>query len=853
MHISNIVILLTSIMYVCLGTFVLWKNSSNSVNRRFCLFSYTLAAWAFLVFIVPQTEDTALSVLMVRLVFCVAIFIPATLFFFTSIFPDQVKRPTDRYLSILFFAVSTLLAFSSPYIVESVHFEKQLPHVKYGPPFLVFWFYFITCTVYSLYHLYEKSLPCYGIKKLQIQYLYFGVGVAVFLGAATNFILPMVGVWQFESLVPLVTIPFPASVAYAIVKYHLLDIQLVIKRGAVYSALTVALSAIYFTVGLVLGSVLPIAEHKETVTAIVSTIVMVLVFVPTREVIQHILDTTLFETQYSPPKILSDSTTIFSAIHDLDGLLQYAVESLYGPVGIETICILLKNEVTKHFNSRVAINFSPRNNLCLHPDNAVITWLCQQRTVLSVEHLNRFAQSKLDKIVADTFESLGVEVCVPVFKENDLFGIILLGKKVNKKPFTQEDFNMFLAFSGQLAMAISNAHLYKGLEEAKVYRDDILQSLRNGVLVVGSDEKVTLINNEAQRILGEKSTDLNVEMFKHICEAAVQLLRYTLRHGKEFQNVECLIERGSTKIPCEVTTIRLKTDTSENLGAVMIMTDLTELKMLQAEKRHSDRLASIGALAANIAHEIKNPLVAVSTYFQLLPHKRGDEEFQGNFQSIAEKELRRINNIIEEMLHLARPYTPALRSLDPHYIIRSTISLLTETAKEKDVQITTNFVGEVSPLIADEEQMRRVLINLLHNSLDAVENSGHINISTSTRNDLSEFRRISLLRPGTVFFSFAPFSIYNKHEEKYFIIKVSDTGTGIPAKTMQHLFEPFFTTKGKGTGLGLAIIYGILKEHKGGIYVESTEGKGTDFYVCLPLAHIDSGVSTEAAVVTSST
>src|SRR3990172_10305777 len=130
MHISNIVILLTSIMYVCLGTFVLWKNSSNSVNRRFCLFSYTLAAWAFLVFIVPQTEDTALSVLMVRLVFCVAIFIPATLFFFTSIFPDQVKRPTDRYLSIFFFAVRTLLAFSSPYIVESVHFEKQLPHVK---------------------------------------------------------------------------------------------------------------------------------------------------------------------------------------------------------------------------------------------------------------------------------------------------------------------------------------------------------------------------------------------------------------------------------------------------------------------------------------------------------------------------------------------------------------------------------------------------------------------------------------------------------------------------------------------------------------------------------------------------
>lgn len=850
MFASQVVFIFVLLLNAGLGFFVLLRNPANIVNRRFCIFAYTLTAWIFFVFLTISTTDPMQATHRLRLVFCAALFIPPTFFLFSSIFPDQVERPIDRYLSIFFFAISALLVLFSPYIVESVSFEKNLPHARYGPFFPIFWYYFIPCMTYSLYGLYKKSLHYYGIKKLQVQYLYLGVAIFFLIGTITNFVLPAIGVWQAERFVPLVTIPILTTMAYAIVRYHLMDIHLVIQRGTVYGTLTIVLSGIYFVIGLIMGSVLPLAEHKQTVTAIISTIVIVLAFVPTREVIQHIMDKALFHTKYSHPEILSNSTVIFSAIHDLDGLLQYAIESLYGPVGIEKICILLKNEATKQFDLRAAINFSPKNNLCLHPGDAVITWLYQQRTVLSMEHLSRFKQSELDKMVEGTLASLDVEACIPVFQERDLFGIILLGRKVDKKPFTREDFSMFLAFSGQLAMAISNAHLYTGLKEAKVYRDNILQSLGNGVLVADNNEKITLINNEAQRILGQKGTDLNVKMLKDISKDAYQLLKYTLTRDTEFQNVECLIERGSTKIPCDITTIQLKTETEEKLGAVMILTDLTEMKMLQAEKQHSDRLASIGVLAANVAHEIKNPLVAVSTFFQLLPHKKGDEEFQRDFQNIAEKELRRINKIIEEMLNLARPHKPAMQPIDPHRAIRDTINLLTNTAKEKNVEITTNFVREVSQLIADEEQIRRVLINILQNSLDAVAKNGYINVRTSIRRDLSEFRRISLLRSGTVFFSFAPPFIYDPSSKKYFIIEVSDNGVGIPDEKIQHLFEPFFTTKDKGTGLGLAIIYGIVKEHKGGIYLESKEGEGTDFYICLPLTHIDSGTSVADTVGT---
>ena len=193
---------------------------------------------------------------------------------------------------------------------------------------------------------------------------------------------------------------------------------------------------------------------------------------------------------------------MFSSIHDLNGLLHYAIQHLYDSVGIDKICILLKDEKTQHYTLKAAINFPSDNNLFLSSHDAIVTWLYQNRTVLSKDQLNRFTHSKAEHMVEDTLASLDVDSCIPVLQENNLFGIILLGRKVNKKVFTQEDIQMFLAFSGQLAMAARNARLYLGLKEAKTYRDNILQSLKSGVIVVDINEEVTLINNEAKESLG---------------------------------------------------------------------------------------------------------------------------------------------------------------------------------------------------------------------------------------------------------------------------------------------------------------------------------------------------------------
>lgn len=835
MSVSHIGFIFIALLHAGLGIFVLLRDPANVINRRFCIFEQVFSAWTFFIFFILQTAEPGLAAFRLRLVFCAAVFIPSTFSFFSSVFPDRIETTINRYLCMFFFAISFFLSFFSPYIVTSVSFVSQLPQAKYGWLFPVFCLYFVTCMGYSLYILYRKSMRNYGIKRMQIQYLYFGVAMSVFLGAITNFLLPTIGIWQVERFVPLMSIPIPLMIAYAIVKYHLMDISIVIKRSTVYAVLSIFLSITYFAVGLIMSSVLPVSQYKETITNMVSAIVMVLTFVPARELIQHIIEKTLFHTKYSHPKILSDSTAMFSSIQDLNGLLRYAIQHLYDSVGIDKICILLNDEKTQQYGLKAAINFPSDNKVFLSSHDAIVTWLYQNRTVLSKDQLNRFTHNKSERLLEDTLTALDVDSCIPVFQANNLFGVILLGRKIDKRVFTQEDIQMFLAFSGQLAMAARNAYLYLGLKEAKTYRDNILQSLKNGVIVVDVNEEVTLINNEAKRILGLKKAVTSEKVLRSLGKDTHQLISNTVKNSAEYSNLETFVDRNGKKIPCGVTLTKLRTEDGQELGALMILTDLTELKLLQTEKQHADRLAYLGVLAANIAHEIKNPLVAINTYFQLLPHKKNDHEFHNGFQKIALKEIGRINRIIEDMLNLAKPSEPMMLPIDPYNIILDTVSFLRDTATEKGVEIATALGEKRCALIADEDKIKQVLLNILQNSLDALPRNGSIKVSTSFVDNLSEFRRMATLNPNNVFFSFDSPFLRDPNDIQYFVIKISDNGAGIPTEKISHIFEPFFTNKDKGTGLGLAMVYRIIKDHEGGIYIESQEGVGTDFYICLPL------------------
>ncbi len=221
----------------------------------------------------------------------------------------------------------------------------------------------------------------------------------------------------------------------------------------------------------------------------------------------------------------------------------------------------------------------------------------------------------------------------------------------------------------------------------------------------------------------------------------------------------------------------------------------------------ANRLAGLGNLAEGMAHEIRNPLVAIKTFFDLLPEKREDREFMTRFAEIAQKEVQRIAKLLNELARFAEPPKPCLMESDLNEILKSVVGLVETEAKSRKVDIRCNLLEDLSSVVLDPEQIKQVVLNIVLNGLQAMSPGGLLEIE---------------IRKGA-----GPDEVQ---------IVISDSGAGIPPENMEAIFNPFFTTKApnRGMGLGLSIAHQIIHEHKGSIDVESRIHEGTRFIVTLP-------------------
>jgi two-component system sensor histidine kinase HydH len=259
------------------------------------------------------------------------------------------------------------------------------------------------------------------------------------------------------------------------------------------------------------------------------------------------------------------------------------------------------------------------------------------------------------------------------------------------------------------------------------------------------------------------------------------------------------------KIPLSLSASRLKDEMGREMGSVLLLRDLREIRDLQEKVRRSERLASLGRLAAGIAHEIRNPLSSIRGFAQYFMNRlKGHEEEQG-YASIMVKEVDRLNRVVTDLLDFSRPKEPH-RELQPlQNILSHSVKLLGPELRKKGVQVEEEYEPDLPPALVDRDQLSQAFLNLLLNSLESIEGGGKIRIT---------------LKKGD-----------NQHGIK---VAVADTGRGISPEDLGRVFEPFFSTKRGGTGLGLAIVHQIVESHGGEVEVESTEGTGTTFRITLP-------------------
>ncbi len=234
-----------------------------------------------------------------------------------------------------------------------------------------------------------------------------------------------------------------------------------------------------------------------------------------------------------------------------------------------------------------------------------------------------------------------------------------------------------------------------------------------------------------------------------------------------------------------------------------------DLKKSKSYIRRADRLASLGALTAGLAHEIRNPLVAIKTLTQLLPERLEDEEFRNHFLNIAAGEVDRISTLVSELLDFARPSPPKLAFEDINGILDGMILLVSTESKKKHILIDKQYAQDLPFVKVDREQIKQVFLNVLLNAIEATTENGQITVKTR-----------SFLKPGG---------------EAYLQTEFKDNGCGIPQEYLEDIFNPFYTTKTTGSGLGLSISNQIVQDHKGYIDVESRVNQGTSFFINLPV------------------
>ncbi len=228
-----------------------------------------------------------------------------------------------------------------------------------------------------------------------------------------------------------------------------------------------------------------------------------------------------------------------------------------------------------------------------------------------------------------------------------------------------------------------------------------------------------------------------------------------------------------------------------------------ENERLRQELTRSEKLKAVATLAAGMAHEIKNPLSSIKTFAEYLPQKYNDPAFREKFTKIMSQEVDKMNALVQRLLEFARPAQPRLQVVRLSTLVNETLDFLQGTFLEKQVQVETKF-DETDEVLADPAQMKQVFLNILLNSIEAMERPGHIRVTTGQEDGRLE-------------------------------VAMADTGPGISKKDLQHVFDPFYTTKPGGTGLGLSVVHSIVREHGGHVTIQSETGRGTIVQITLPL------------------
>ena len=664
MNSQSLPLWLALFMQLGLGLAVFRGNPRNYANQSFLLVSAIICGWLLSLHFAYNAIRAEEAELWIRNASSIGLLIVNgfDLLRLAIVHRERGWREIGKR-SFLLLAPSLLVIglCYTPLFLRSAELRTgQIPGATYGPLFpLYFWFFAISVALVVVLYLRDLRRAS-GMQRVELQFVIAGSATLFALVAFTPFVERAVAV----TFAPFRVVVFSLIIAYGISTRKIMEVGFFIRRVTSYAVLAAYLLALYGLVWwLVSTALIPMLGDARSVAHVAAAIVIAFAMAPARGVSRSLADKLfLGARRLDFRSTMNEAAAILKSVTTLEDLLERFARTIAGAVATDNVFILLP--VQQGFSQQYPRPSPERRDslLALSKDDATISYLETYQQPLVLDELHRMRQTPELEGVEKQMASLHIAVAMGIFAREHLAGVMLLGPRLSGRIYGTVEQNALQVLCGQLAIAVDNAQLFTEVQNAKIYNEILLQNLTTGVIAAGADGRITVFNNEAGQITGAKSEDLLDRPVDDLPESLCELVRETLRSGERQEDRELILEAENGSVVVRASSSVFHGQQGEMLGVLVVLTDITALKRLELQIRRSDRLASLGTLSAGMAHEIKNPLVSIKTFAQLLPERYQDSDFRETFSNLIGHEIDRIDSLVNQLLRFARPAKPLLKA-----------------------------------------------------------------------------------------------------------------------------------------------------------------------------------------------
>jgi PAS domain S-box-containing protein len=819
-------ILVAILVQLALGLAVLQANRRRKSNQSFLLLSIATAAWLASVYYIlgAATEQGAELAIRTASVAGVVIITALNLLRLSIRWSHEpwsflLRRSTKWFL----LAIAIIGLCQTDFFLHGVR-RTGAPLPVYGPGFYIFAAYFCAAMLRLGFATWRDLRQTVGANRVELGFVLIGGIFALITSLPLALLL---GVFfepaQLSRFAPFRVILFSLVVAYGMATRKIMEVGLFLRRVMSFTVLATYLLGLYLLVWWLIATATSslFQSPDRTIAHVIAALVITFAMAPARGVSQALADRLFVGTKRLDFRAtMNKATAILQSVSTLDNLLERFAKTIGESVDTDRVLILLPSRVGFAQRYPIPQPGSRLNPLEFSREQTLVEHLQKNSEPVVLDELRRIRPTARLERVAKQMQSLEIAVAMGIFSREHLGGIMLLGPRLSGRVYGSVEQNALQVLCGQLAVAIDNAQLFTEVQNAKLYNDILLQNLTTGVIAADGDGRISVFNHEAELITGVPAAGLLDQPIVYLPAALQNLMRETLSSGERQENRELSLQSGEGNVVARASSSIFHGQDGQILGALVVLTDITALKRLELQIRRSDRLASLGTLSAGMAHEIKNPLVSIKTFAQLLPERYQDSDFRDTFSNLIGHEIDRIDSLVNQLLRFARPAKPHLKPLHVHEVLEKSLMLVGHRLYQKEIKLSRSWNASLDTVRADADQIEQVFLNFFLNAMDAMKHGGELSVTTEI---------------GSVDEWASSMSGFDDGVQEVLRVTVRDDGEGIKSADLPHVFDPFFTTKDYGTGLGLSVVHGIIQEHGGQIEVESVLSQGTSFHILLPL------------------